>query len=111
MPYRVLDDFDHGILSPSGRESKRSRKAVLDKLGKTVNEAMAAAEAQNRADLEAKHPQYLRQYEAELRALADRGMRPKAHRTKAAELEAEADQIDLQRHKGANDTIAAGPGR
>lgn len=30
--YRPLDDFDHGILSPSGRISKRGRDAAIKRL-------------------------------------------------------------------------------
>mgnify|MGYP001593753176 FL=1 len=92
----VLDDFDHGILSPSGRVSKRTRKVALAKLAARVNDAMAAAEESRQASFEAKLPQHLRQQATELRRLADLGMRPKAHRYLASKLEAEADRLDAE---------------
>lgn len=98
-----LTDFDHGILSPPGHASKASRKVIIDKLAKAVNEAYGAAEAEHAAKLEAERAARLRQYAAELRALADRGMRPRVHRAKAAELEAEADRLDADVKENDND--------
>ena len=92
--YLPLDDFDHGILSPSGRVSKRTSVATLKILAQRVNDAKAEADQAGQAALEIQRPKFLRQYAADLRALADRGMRPKKHRALAAALEAEAKQLE-----------------
>ncbi len=87
----TFPSIDHGILSPSGRCSKRAREAALkreaDRLFQPGTFDVATpSEAQQRADKVAG----LLRTAAHLRALAERGMRPIAYRREARKLEAEA---------------------
>ena len=92
--HKPPDDFDHGILSPSGHVSKRARDATIAQLALAVNRAVAEAELAHQGYLEAKRPEFLRQKAADLRALAARGMQPRKLTAQAARLEAEADALE-----------------
>lgn len=78
--------FDHSILSPSGRVSKRSRKVALERARVDI----FGPQGLKRPGLP-KQPtekeSILRQAR-ELREMADRGMRPRAFRKEADRLEA-----------------------
>ncbi len=79
--------IDHGMLSPSGHVSKRARKAALIRAARELfpNGLPAPTTPQpSRRDT------LLRQA-AELRDLAARGMKPRAHIRQAEELEREAE--------------------
>jgi hypothetical protein len=74
------------LSSPSGRMSKRARKAAIARLGKALFPDGIPAPLV---------PQYDRKYSLlrrarELRELADRGMHPRLYRKTAAKWEAEA---------------------
>jgi len=81
--------IDHSLISPSGRMSKRARKAAIEREAKTLFAGI---------DLNPPIPQpteaeRLRRWAAELRALAEQGMKPSAYAKKAAALEAQAEQL------------------
>lgn len=92
--------LEHGHLSPNGRISKRARDEYHARLEKQYAAYAAASDEYHRlygvdmsaADKE-KRRAALRSNAAELRRLAVAGMRPRAHRRKAAELEREADNL------------------
>jgi hypothetical protein len=78
--------IDHGLLSPSGKVSKRARKAFLDR---------EVARLFDGCDLDPAVPQpserdRLLAHAARLRDMADRGMSSKRYRRLAAEAEAQA---------------------
>ena len=82
--------IDHSLLSPSGRMSKRAREAAMKREAKILFAGI---------DLNPPVPQpteaeRLRRWATELRALAERGMKPRAYAKKAAELEARAEQLE-----------------
>lgn len=83
--------IDHSILSPSGRASQRARRAALQRAAEQLFPAgfWDPTQPSAGAQLQARREALLRQA-AELRALAARGMKPRAHRKQAAQLEAEA---------------------
>lgn len=81
-----FDDFDHGILSPSGHVSKRARKATEAKLRQNIMDAIAALPQPKQPS---KKANLLRQA-AELRVLAARGMCIRKYPKMAAEMEAYA---------------------
>lgn len=79
------------LSSPSGRMSKRARRAAERRLL-----AMLAAETPppivpTQRELDARKAQTLRRSAATLRELAARGMRVRSYPKRAAELEAQAD--------------------
>ena len=83
--------IDHSILSPSGRVSKRARKAALAReMRKLFPDGVDAAIAP-RLPAQDRREQLLRQAR-ELRELAARGMHPRSYLKKAAELELKAAQ-------------------
>ncbi len=80
--------IDHGILSPSGKMSKRVRENYLERFrvelfGEKGMPSPGLPEQPSKRD------RLLREA-TELRALAARGMKPRAYIKKAMELEAEA---------------------
>lgn len=77
--------IDHSLLSPSGRVSKRARRAAMDRETKRLFAGVDWKDAPIPRKAE-----HLLSQAAELRRLADCGMRPKRHRELAAKLEAEA---------------------
>ena len=79
---------DHGILSPSGRVSKRSRAAALERARRELfGDGLKPAPVPQPTEAE-----YLLRQAAELRALAARGMKPRAYLREAAQLEAKGEQ-------------------
>jgi hypothetical protein len=104
---------DHGGLSPSGRESKRARAARLARRepewarygaaqaeyrdavdrGEIVDPTGRVRPAPPRPPEDDPRAVALERNAANLRGLAERGMRPRAYRKKAAELEAQARAI------------------
>lgn len=88
--------IDHTGLSPSGRVSKRARKAWLEREAARLFPPgyFAEIEREHQARLDAEHPARLRHRAADLRALAARGMQTRALTKEAARLEAEADRLD-----------------
>ena len=84
--------IDHGLLSPSGRVSRRAREAFFKR---------EAARLFAGVDLSPPVPQpkesvKLRQHAAMLRELAGRGMRPRYHRKHAAIAEAQAIALEAE---------------
>ena len=77
--------FDHGILSPSGHVSKRARKAALERARVDI----FGPQGLKRPGLQ-KQPtekEALLRQAHELRALAARGMKPRAYLKEAIRLE------------------------
>ena len=80
--------IDHGILSPSGKVSKRARKAALKRCAKELfpDDFVWPSTPQP-----TKRERLLRQA-AELRALANRGMNTRKYNKEADKLEKEANR-------------------
>ena len=79
---------DHGMLSPSGHVSKRSRDAALER----ARVELFGTEGLQRPPVpQPSEVEYLRRKASELRGLAQRGMKPRAYKRKADELDAQAD--------------------
>ena len=80
--------FDHGILSPSGRVSKRSRKAALERARKEIFGPLGLVrEDYTRQPTETES---LLKRAQELRKWAALGLKPRAHLREAIRLEAKA---------------------
>jgi hypothetical protein len=79
----VLDDFDHGILSPSGRVSNRTRKAAERKLRQAVSNAIAACPPKPQPSERQRLLWRLR----DVRDWHARGMYPRKFKREIAELE------------------------
>lgn len=82
--------IDHGALSPSGRASKRTKAEAV----KRASLALFGPNGLQRPDAkqETERGRLLRQAQ-EFRALALRGMKPKAYLKKAQELETQAEKL------------------
>lgn len=82
------ESIDHSILSPSGRVSGRARKAAL----KRAAEDLFGPDGMQRPGLgpQPSESESLLRQAAELRALAARGMKPRAYLRRAEELERQA---------------------
>lgn len=74
--------IDHGILSPSGRVSKRAREAALKREMARLFEGVDTSPVAQPSERER-----LLQKARELRELAARGMKPRAYAKEAARLE------------------------
>jgi hypothetical protein len=94
--------LDHSLLSPSGHISERSRRAAQRKI-----EAALAEDPIVAAPRRGLGADDLLQRARDLRALADRGMRPRVHRREAERLEGEA----MKLRKNPPVAIFANPGR
>lgn len=82
--------IDHGLLSPSGRMSKRARDAALAR-----EAARLFAGVDLRPDTaQPTESERLRAHAARLRELAARGMSPRRFTTEAERAEAQAAQIE-----------------
>ncbi len=79
--------LDHSTLSPSGRVSKRAQLAAQER---TRRELFGPDGLQRPACPQPSRRDVLLRTAAELRELADWGMRPRKYRKEAARLEAEA---------------------
>lgn len=92
--------IDHGLLSPSGRASKRSRQYLLDDYKRRCNEYDAihypppSEEEAARKATRAKITE-LRRHAAELRQWATLGIHPRSYPKEAAKREAQADELEL----------------
>ena len=87
---------DHGLLSPSGKMSKRARKAAEKRLFEKLfprDEFPNGIPVNQLPKQPTKKERLLRQA-TELRELASRGMKPRAYAKKADELEAQAALLD-----------------
>ena len=81
--------IDHSVLSPSGRVSKRARKAAQERMRRELfGDGLPYPRCKQRTEAEMLMLQANR-----LRDLADRGMTPRAFRKEAAECEARAKQL------------------
>lgn len=89
---RTADTMSEAISlsSPSGRVSQLARRAAQERL----RVALFGQAGLQRASGSPHTPESLRSYAATLRDLADRGMRPRAHRKLAAELDAQAAEME-----------------
>jgi|GEM_PF-2174233 len=86
---RSLEMIDHSILSPSGRVSKRAREAAQERARREFfGDGLAFPTQEQPPEAER-----LLLRAAELRVLADGGMKPRAYRRKAKELEALAAEM------------------
>ena len=82
--------IDHGPLSPSGRVSKRARKATQERARRELfGDGLPYPNVKQPTEAER-----LLQQAQELRDLAARGMKPRAYIKKAKELEAEARRLN-----------------
>lgn len=85
--------IDHGLLSPSGRVSKRARNAALKREGERLFPpgyfSVEVDPVKQRID----RITALERYAKELRDLADRGMSPRKLRAEAQRMEAEAYEL------------------
>jgi len=89
--------IDHGILSPSGRISKRARVAALERTRvELFGEAGLNCPVPVERTLE-ERAVALRECAKQLRDLAARGMCPRAHEREAKKLEAEAERLLAER--------------
>jgi len=80
---------NHSYLSPSGKVSKRARQAAQERTRRELlGDGLAFPACQQPTEAER-----LRRQAAQLRTLADRGMKPRAYRRKADELERMADRL------------------
>ena len=90
---KAWQGIDHGILSSSGRVSRRSEKlAKIRNYALLFPDGFPAPQAPAQLD----EVVILRQQAAELRDLADRGMSPRKHRVAADRLEARAAQLEAE---------------
>lgn len=93
LPTRTADTMSNAIAlsSPSGRMSKRARRAAE----KRLHDALFGTEpyslkGEDKPPTPTESAARLRNYAAFLRGLADRGMRPRVHRREAERLDREA---------------------
>ena len=78
------------LSSPSGRMSGRARKAAEKRLHLTL----FGPDGLQPGPLPVRTASDLRQRAADLRTLADRGMKPRVHRREADKLDREADSME-----------------
>jgi hypothetical protein len=87
------------LSSPSGRMSKRVRKRAERRLELELFGPGGMSEAirpRSRELTKAERIEHLRQRAADLRHLADGGMRPRVHNKEAARLEREAGRLEAE---------------
>ncbi len=92
LPPRTADTMSDAIAlsSPSGRMSKRARAAAEKRLAK----ALFGDESLKGEDVPTPKSVILRRTAANLRGLAERGMKPRAYKKKVEELEREATKLE-----------------
>lgn len=83
--------IDHTILSPSGKVSKRARKAALER---GAHRLFPEGFFIKGPAPEVSKSEVLRRSAANLRELASRGMCPRKYRKEADRLEAEAEALE-----------------
>jgi len=87
--------IDHTILSPSGRVSKRARKAALEReAARLFPPGTFAPPVKSADDVMRDQIAALRRSAMNLRDLAARGMSPRKFLREAAKLEAESDMLE-----------------
>jgi len=82
------------LSSPSGHMSKRARKAAEERLRVKLFGPNGMPRPKARESTPQEQAAILRQRAADLRRLADGGMRPRVHRREAVRLEQEADELE-----------------
>jgi len=91
---------DHGLLSPSGRISKRARDAALKREGERlfgpggINAYLHEASEEAHQAMQPTEREALLQQAGRLRDLANRGMHPRKYKREAERLEQEAANIE-----------------
>lgn len=85
--YRPLDYLDHGVLSPSGKCSKRNRKFLQDKLARQLWPDGLTREQLYGPDIEVSEKERLLNQAKRLRELAERGMSRRKFTKEAERLE------------------------
>lgn len=86
--------IDHGILSPSGRCSKRAREAVLKRETEILfPKGFFDAPEESEEMILRKKAESLLRHAKNLRELAARGMQPRKYRKEADRLEVSANEI------------------
>ena len=92
---RTLDTMSEAIAlsSPSGRMSKRARKKAENRLSLAL---FGPEGLQRPVTTQPSKAVKLRRWAAELRALANRGMRPRAYYAKADQLERQANTLEQE---------------
>lgn len=96
--YRPLDDFDHGILSPSGKISKRARKAALKRLTDRLwPNGLTREMLYGPGPAQPTEKERLLEQAKRLRDLADRGMARRKYTKEADRLEKLAAELDDER--------------
>lgn len=87
--------IDHSLLSPNGKVSKRARKAALERARRELfGNGWEPPQAAKPDEIEA-----MKQSAQDLRDLAKRGMRPRAHLKKAEEIERAISDMYKKREK------------
>lgn len=94
---RTWPAIDHTLLSPSGRASKRARRAALEREAKRLFPP-GYFDSTSKSDLELAQERVvtLRKSAQNLRDLAYRGMSPRKYNKAANNLEAQASQIEKE---------------
>ncbi|MEN6535028.1 MAG: hypothetical protein ABFD89_15290 [Bryobacteraceae bacterium] len=94
-PPRTADTMSDAIAmsSPSGKMSKRASRAADEGLKTDLFGAGGLQKPQAPPSTPQEQAETLRMQANDLRALADRGMRPRVHRKRAAELDSQADSL------------------
>jgi hypothetical protein len=88
--------IDHGVLSPSGRVSKRARKAALERETAKLFPDRFWDDVHSDEQAKQKVIDAHRQAASQLRELAARGMSPRKHTREAARLEQLAADLEAQ---------------
>lgn len=92
--YKVLDDFDHGILSPSGRISKRARELHLKRtVDRLWPNGCTREDIHGSGPMQPTKKEKLLSQAVKLRDLASRGMSTKKFNREADRLEEEASKL------------------
>jgi hypothetical protein len=97
--------LNHTLLSPSGKASKRARKAAEQRMGEALQKHAERYDREHAVELEASRVaaeakarqdkiDSLRRSAQTLRDLADRGMRPVYHHKHATRIDAEAAALE-----------------
>lgn len=81
--------MDHGILSPSGKVSRRAERAAKERIRKEL----LPKGIPGPQEIQISEKEYLLRRATELRMWADRGFRPRKHRKEADSLELEANKL------------------
>jgi len=94
MTKKQWPSIDHSILSPSGRVSKRSRKAAMDRATAILFEPWGGHMPAPNGPVQPTEAEALRQQARQLLELADRGMHTRSYRQHAAKLLAQAKELE-----------------